>query len=310
MPGLFIFAIIFLVVATIGLLAAAAARHYAKGASPTDQRDLSQAKWTAGIVGSVFLVGAALAVLFSSFNPVGTYDIGVTTSFGKVLSYVGPGAHFIAPWENMSLMDESVQQTDYTLTVRVAGQQTAKAEVKFRWQVLPAATDPLFKQYKGSTAQVATALVKPSLNVAMNSVYDGYDPILPLSTGAKAGTPENPSTAQLSQKVQTALSQRIGQQVKIDTLIVEPLQYDDTVTQRINSVLSQTAQTDKAREAVKTAEQQAAAYQKAASSINKDPMVLVKQCLDEIENGQLNPPAGFSCWPGANSGVVIPATGK
>lgn len=311
MPGLFIFAILLAVVSVVAFAIFWLTRL-------TDDSDARSTGVAAAVVGVVLLVGAVITTLASSFNSVGTYDIGVTTNFGKVQSYVGPGAHFIAPWDKMSLVDESVQQTDDTLTVRVAGQQTAVADVKLRWQIIPSATDALYKQYKGNTQNVGTALVTPELNVAMNSVYDGYDPILPLSTGAKPGTPDNPSTAQLSDAVKAQLNASIGSQVKVDTLIVQPLKYDDTVTQRINSVLAQTAQTDKAKESVKTAQQQAAAYQAVANQIAKNPYVIAKQCMDGLADGQIQNEPGFSCYPpaaagaasGAAGAIVIPAAGK
>lgn len=301
MPGLFVLAMLMAVITVIAVVAFWLSLG---GASGSDEEGFH---FAAGVVGGIFFVGTVLAVFFSSFNSVGTYDIGVTTNFGKVISYVGPGAHFIAPWDNMVTVDESVQQTDDTLTVRVAGQQTAQAEVRLRWQVVPAAVDSLFKQYKGSTANVGSALVIPSLNVAMNSVYDGYDPILPLSTGAKPGTPDNPSTAQLSSQVEQALNARIGTQVKVSTLIVQPLRYDQTVENRINSVLAQTAKTDVAKQSVITAQDQASANK--ALQQNVTPLTLVQQCMTAISDGQLNPPAGFSCWPGSGSGVVIPSGG-
>jgi hypothetical protein len=152
---------------------------------------------------------------------------------------------------------------------------------------------------------VISSLVIPSLNVAMNSVYDGYDPILPLSTGAAPGTPQNPSTGQLSAQVAAALTARIGTQVKVDNLIVQPLKYDQTVENRINSVLAQTAKTDVAKQSIVTAQDQAAANK--ALQQNVTPLTLVQQCMTAISDGQLTPPAGFSCWPGSGSGVVIPA---
>ena len=191
MPGLFVFA---LILVALSLIVGAVCIIAGVYGHKQDSEDAVATAVFTGILSFVFFIGGGLAIIFSSFNSVGTYDIGVTTSFGKVISYVGPGAHWIAPWENMVTIDESIQQTNDELTVRVAGQQTAVANVKLRWQIIPSATDVLFKQYKGSTANVGSALVIPELNVAMNSVYDGYDPILPLSTGAKAGTPDNPST--------------------------------------------------------------------------------------------------------------------
>lgn len=310
MPALFVLAILFAVI-TLGCLITVYALRKHKGEKDrltggvSDEAAFRVIAW---ILAGVFLLATVLSVFFSSFNSVGTYDIGVTTSFGKVISYVGPGAHFIPPYENMALMDESVQTVDENLTVRVSGQQTAQADVKLRVQLIPRATDSLFKQYKGNTQNVITALVKPELNVAMNSVYDGYDPILPLSTGAKPGTPDNPTTQQLSNEVKAALIASVGRQVQVNTLIVQPLKYDQTVESRINSVLAQTAKTDVAKQAIVTATSQAAANK--ALQQNVTPLTLVQQCITAISDGQLNPPAGFSCWPGSGSGVVIPAAGK
>ncbi len=302
MPGLFVFAIILAILGVLGVAGYALVKMLG---DPHDEDTKFTGQLFAGL-GAFFFAGALICTFVSSFNSVGTYDIGVTTNFGKVISYVGPGAHFIPPWDNMVLVDESVQQTDDTLTVRVAGQQTAQAEVKLRWQVVPSAVDSLFKQYKGSTANVGTALVIPSLNVAMNSVYDGYDPILPLSTNAKPGTPDNPSTAQLSTQVEKALNARIGQQVRVSTLIVQPLKYDQTVENRINSVLAQTAKTDVAKQAVITAEAQARANSTIEASLSKDPLVIANNCVNGLIDGQITNQPGFTCWPGSGSGVVIP----
>jgi hypothetical protein len=202
-------------------------------------------------------------------------------------------------------MDESTQTVNDTVTVRVSGQQTATAEVKLRVQLVPSATDSLFRQYKGNTQNVILALVEPELNVAMNGVYDGYDPILPLSTGAKPGTPDNPTTQQLSDAVKAKLKAAIGTQVSVNTLVVQPLRYDQTVENRINSVLAQTAKTDVAKQSEQTAAAQAAANKLLQQNIT--PLTLVQQCMNSIADGQLNPPAGFSCWPGQSSGVVIPS---
>lgn len=300
MNGLFVFAIILGVITALCLVVGIGAFVLGKG-----DDDAVTLGFAGVIFGGIGLVGTLITVLACSFNSVGTYDIGVTTSFGRVISYVGPGAHWIAPWENMVTVDESVQQLNDNLTVRVAGQQTARADVKLRWQIIPSAVDGLFRQYKGSTQNVGTALVTPELNVAMNSVYDGYDPILPLSTGAKPGTPDNPSTAQLSAQVQSALEARIGQQVKIDTLIVAPLQYDQTVENRINSVLAQTAKTDVAKQAEITAQAQAAANNTIENSLSKDPLVIANNCVNGLIDGQIQNEPGFTCWPGSNSGIVV-----
>jgi regulator of protease activity HflC (stomatin/prohibitin superfamily) len=311
MPALFVLAIVFAIFTLICLATALATKkHKGTTTSYGEMAGGAVAHVVSWVLVGVFGLAIVLSVFFSSFNSVGTYDTGVTTSFGKVISYVGPGAHFIPPYENMALMDESVQTIDDTLTVRVAGQQTAQADVKLRVQLIPSATDSLFKQYKGNTQNVITALVKPELNVAMNGVYDGYDPILPLSTGAKAGTPDNPTTQQLSNAVKAALTAAIGSQVKVNTLIVQPLKYDQTVENRINSVLAQTAKTDVAKQAEITAQAQAAANNTIQASLAQNPLVIANNCVNGLIDGQITNEPGFSCYPTSGSSVVIPAAGK
>lgn len=308
MNGLFVFTIILALATLVALALGGVLVAASKG--PEGDEDLMAGGIVSLVIGGFLALGTALALIFSSFNSVGTYDIGVTTSFGKVLSYVGPGAHWIAPWENMSLMDESVQSLDYGAKVRLAQQQTAQATVHLRVRVQPGATDALFKLYKGNTANVMTGLVEPKLNEAMNTVLGGYNPITPLSTHAPEGTAGNPTTAQFSDEITSVLNHEIGSQVQIISLVLKPLNYDPEVDNRINSVISQTAKTDTAQEAIKTAQAQAQANKIAKTALSNNPLVLVQQCMTAIADGQLNPPVGFSCWPGGSSSNILLPGGK
>lgn len=316
MPGTFLFAIIFALIA-VGCAAArfparrrAAAAAEARAASRPGRPYPDEPVPVPGILLAVTAVFGALAVILtvlSSWNPVPTQDIGIVTSFGQPTGHLGAGAHFTAPWDQVTDMDEAVQVTDTTMKVKIAGQQIADATIAVRWQINATASDDIFRNYKNSTSGVENGLLLPELNSAMNTVYDGYDPVAPLATGAAPGTPENPTTAQLAAQVQSLLSSKVGQDVKVITLVVQPLQYDGTVQQRINSVLAQTAKTDVAKQSEMTAQAQAKANQIIQQSVAGNPLVLVQQCMNAIADGQLNPPAGFSCWPGQGSGVVIPS---
>jgi hypothetical protein len=62
--------------------------------------------------------------------------------------------------------------------------------------------------------------------------------------------------------------------------------------------------------AVIAAEAQAKANQIIQASVSNSPLVLVQQCMNAIADGTLAPPAGFSCWPGTGSGVVIPSASR
>ncbi len=295
MPGTFLFAIIFAVIA----VAALAVRRFAA----------ADARPGLAVVGGIFGGLAVILTVVSSYNPVGTRDVGVVTSFGRLAGHVGPGINWTAPWETVTSIDDSYQLTDETFTVRIAGGQTAQATVLVRWNAAPPAADDIFANFK-TTAGMDSGLLRPELNVATNTVLDGYDPLTPLATGAQPGTPGNPSTSQLGAQIETALQQRVRGDINIKTLVLKPLAYDPTVQARINSVTNQVAKTDVAQQAEKTASAQAAANKALQAGLVNNPLVLVQQCMSAIADGQLKPPAGFTCWPGQGSGVVIPSAGK
>jgi regulator of protease activity HflC (stomatin/prohibitin superfamily) len=305
MPGTFLWAIIITALTLALGLYARLVRSRAK-----DDADVRDARAVARIAAAVLGATAVILVLVSAWNPVGTRDIGIVTSFGQPVGHIGPGANFTAPWEQVTSMDEAVQVTDVVMTVKIAGQQIAKAPVAVRWKIVAGASDDIFQNYRNSTSGVENALLLPELNRAMNTVYDGYDPIAPLATGAPAGSPSNPTTAQLADQVQALLGDKVGADIQVITLVIQPLQYSGTVQERINSVLAQVAKTDVAKQSDLTAQAQAQANKDIQKSLAGNPLALVQQCMNALADGAFTPPAGFSCWPGAGSGVVIPSAGK
>jgi regulator of protease activity HflC (stomatin/prohibitin superfamily) len=307
MPGTFIFAIITVVLAVIAALVTLAT-HSEKGKKDRTG-EMSDGALVHGFALAFtlffgFLTG--LLLLVSSFNTVGTRDIGIVTSFGRLDGHLSPGINWTAPWDNVTTIDDSYQLTDETFTVRIAGGQTAQATVQVRWNAVPAAADDIFANYK-TTAGLQNGLLDPELNVATNTVLDGYDPITPLATGIKAGNPGNPSTAQLGQQLEAALKGRVGSDINIATLNLKPLVYDATVQNQINAATNQAAKTVVAEEAEKTAQAQAQANKLLEQNLANNPLVLVQQCMSAWSAGEITIPAGSSCWPGSNSGVVIPS---
>jgi regulator of protease activity HflC (stomatin/prohibitin superfamily) len=302
MPGTFIFAIITFIIAAVLF----AAWRGMRGPAQPDSL-LAAPRAAAGGAALVFAALTCLLVLISSFNPVGTREIGIVTSFGQLEGHLGPGPNFTAPWDNVTPIDDSYQLTDETFTVRIAGGQTAQATAQVRWDAQPGAADDIYANYK-TTAGLQNGLLDPELNVATNTALDGYDPITPLATGARAGSPANPSTAQLGQLIEAALSARVGSDINIATFNLKPLVYDDTVQAQINAATNQAAKTVVALEAEKTATAQAATNKLLEQNLANNPLVLVQQCMSGLNDGNITPPAGFSCWPGSGSGVVIPAS--
>lgn len=305
MPGLMILAIVF---AIIALVAGAGARAM-KGAAARDD-DAAAGRVALLVITGLMVFGVVATTFASSFNPVGTREEGVVTSFGRTVGHVGPGPNFTNPFDQVTDIDEAVQLTDETFTVRITGGQTAQATVQIRWRVAQGASDDVFQNYKNSTSGVQNGLLTPELNVAANTVLDGYDPITPLVENLKPGTPDNPTTAQLATSIQSILTPRLNGDVDVITLVLKPLVYDGTVQNNINRVTEQKALTAIAEQSVQTATAQAQANKIAAGELASDPLVLVQQCFTALADGKITPVAGFSCWPGAGSGIVLPATGK
>lgn len=272
------------------------------------------------IIGGILSVIAFLVIIFGQcFQTVGPSDIGVILSGGRPSGDMGPGWGWIAPWQSIATMDDSVQPLDYNVAdptsghceilIRIANQQTACAEVKARIQLLPSATDQELKQYK-TTQGVISGLVTPAVQTYANQVFQSFDPIADVNSTAPIGSPTRPTTSQLAAILQQDLTASIGQYVIIDKLSIPNIDYDSTVQAQLNAAFSQKAKTVIAQQAEQTALAQAQAN-KNLGSTQVSPIVLVQQCmtyLTVLADRGLTPPAGFSCWPGQGSGVVLPVS--
>lgn len=300
MSGSFVLAIIFAVFAVIGIGLLFASDSDAKAA---------------GIV--VTLLGAVACVLTliaSSYSEVGTKTIGIETSFGKPVGHLSTGLHWIRPWGSVTDMDEAVQVNNFTgdqcITVRIADQQTACLTVKVRWKIKTSAADELYGNYKNSTSGVEDGLLEPELQNVANTTFDSYDPIGLLNSGIPSGAKGNPTVPQLGQQVKTALVSDVGSQLDIVSLTTPTIAYDSSVQSRINSVLTQKANTQIAQQAVNTANAQAEANKKLEASLSNDPNVLVSKCLDEqsemINRGMQPVTSCFASSGGGGSTVVVP----
>lgn len=306
MQGLFIFAIVMAVFAAGAIALTVATRKYhgqteARLGGPTDAAVMHQA---IRVAAWVLAAGTAVTVFFSAFNPVGTREVGVVTSYGQLAGHLNPGPNFTAPWDKVTTIDDSYQLTDETFTVRIKGGQTAQAQVQVRWNAVPAAADDIFANYK-TTAGMEKGLLEPELNVATNTILEDNDPITPLATGAAPGTPANPNTAQLGASIRAYLEAHVSKDINVQTFNLKPLVYDAAVQAQINAATNQAAKTVVAQEAEKTATAQALANKALEQNLADNPLVLVQQCFTGLADGAIKNQPGFSCWPGQGSGVTI-----
>lgn len=264
--------------------------------------------FTLGLAGLVVIL-----TFFSSFWIVGTQNVGIVRSFGKPVGIVSNGPQWTAPWHTVTDMDYSVQVTDFTaqscdIQVRLADGQTACPKVGVRWQINTKAAEFLFRRYKGSTGGVENGVLIPALQKYANIVFGDYDPVKLLSSPYAVGTPQNPSVPQLADKVEAQMRKAIGGEVQIDLLNMPNIAYAPNVQNRINSILSQKAQTLIAQQAEQTATAQAAANRVISASVTKDPAVLTSRCLDLmqeiIKNGD-TPPINMCNLTGAGASVIV-----
>lgn len=116
----------------------------------------------AAVVAAEAGVLGILGTLLPCFAQVGTQEIGIVRSFGKVTGDLGAGLHAKAPWATVTEMDGTIQTDSYTgdgcLTVRIARQQTSCVNVSIHWRIEPSAADELFRNYR-DFANVRASLV-------------------------------------------------------------------------------------------------------------------------------------------------------
>jgi len=246
-----------------------------------------------------------LVAFFSFTTRVEAKQVGVLSTFGKPSDKTyGSGLAFHMPWQEMTQIDATTQTNEYhggnALKVILADKNTADISVTIRWAVNPKNANDVYADFRSNdpTESLRKAVVSTQLKAALNTVFNGYD-----ATAEKPATPDD-----LSKQVESILKTRTDELVNIKSITISYIKPDATVQKKIDQLQSQKAQTKVAAEKVLTADQEAQANRKLSESVSNDPNVLVSKCLDLIADGDLNPPAGFSCWPGQGGSVVIPST--
>jgi len=266
------------------------------------------------------VVAALCAVLglglfaLSGLKSVPVKNIGVPQAFGAVTGAVyEPGIHETwTPWLHLTDVNETVQTTTFEqaqsncLSVRIGGQQQACADVTIQWQIRPAAADALFSDYANQgdlMTEITNAVVVRELKQVVNQVLGDYNPI----TDVQAVTNTNSSTSQFSQfgpTILTAMRADIGNRINVLTVLLPQLHYDQTVEDKLNAIQQAYANYAIAQENVKVNQENAQAFAKLGTP---NVSQLIAQCLTDVKADAGSLPAGFSCFPGANSGLALPA---
>jgi len=268
-------------------------------------------------VGTAIVAGVLGLLLlgFTSVTTVSTKNVGIVTAFGRPTGEVlSNGLHITPPWVDVTEFDAAIQTNDFKgdscTTVRLGTEGKACVENSVQWRIIPDAASGLFVDYRSFEA-MSSALVDRQRVAALNAVFAGFDPLAKIkSDNAGAGTP---TLAELGDQAKARLQELLGDRLAVDSVVISLVKYDDGTQAKIDAYQAEVAATRIAEQRQQTAEADAVANRKLAQSVSKDPNVLVSKCLDTLADMQKagqQVPAGFSCWPGGSSAVVVPSGGN
>jgi regulator of protease activity HflC (stomatin/prohibitin superfamily) len=271
-----------------------------KNKNPEERTDYSEDAAVAKVTTWVLGIAAVLLIASSCITVVGTRRIGVVTDFGRPVDSLSNGIHFKLPWQRVSELDGSIQTDSYIgssdgdeqpcTDIRIGNESTACVDNTVRWRIVTAEADQLYRDFRNMD-NIRESLVTRELNASLNQVLGDYNPLDAVNldeSGALANLDE------LADAVAESLRERVEGRVEVLSVTIPLINYDTRI----------------AEEAEQTALAQARANEALSESVSNDPNVLVAQCFDllgDMVDADQPIPAGFSCWPGGSSAVVLPA---
>jgi regulator of protease activity HflC (stomatin/prohibitin superfamily) len=288
------------------------------------------------------LVPVALAVLLvvlSCLTTVGTKDVGVVTTFGRPTGRdLENGLHLKWPWQKVNELDGAINPDSYTgpqcVKVRIGDSTTACVEGTIRWRIVPTQASVLYQDYRSDDVNltIRDSLVKTQFNAALNDVLGKYNPLSTVAAAAAAHnlkpgesastvTSTAPNLDEFSADVEKSMDEHLvaasrssksggSPQVKVISVTLNFIHLAETTQDKINDFLKEVGSTRVAEQHEQTAQAQANANRQLAASVSNDPNVLVSKCFDAVEEAiksKYSLPAGFSCWKGGGSAVVVPS---
>jgi hypothetical protein len=256
-----------------------------------------------GLAVALFIVGG-LTLFFDSYTTVSARTVGVETSFGKPVSALSNGFHWVRPWASVDdSWDGTLQTTVYNPTVRLGNGTTAQVDVSVQYQIdTNAQFLSLWRNYK-TFDLIKSNLIQRQTTTALNEVFETYNPLTTLDD-------QGNQTIQVSSfagPVAAKLAAAMPAGVTVKNVSIPLITYNPQVQSQINSIIAAAAATRVAKQNEQTATDQAAAND-TLSHGSTSAGVLYQQCLtmtqSALKAGETLPP-GWSCGTPAAS-VVIP----
>lgn len=304
LPWFFVLTILAFLVLIVALICKKAAK---------TEEGVSAAKWVVGFA----VVATILFLVLSSLTVVGTRRIGVVTSFGRPNDTLSNGIHLKWPWEKVPELDASIQTDTYAdegggnndgrcTDIRIGNQSTACVDNTIRWRIVESEGDALYRDYRDMD-RIRDSVVTRELNAALNQVLGGFNPLDAVSAENAEGLA---NLGDLSADVLEDMRARVEGRIEVLSITLPLIRYDDNTQRRLNEFQAEIANTRIAEQRELTAEAQARANNELSDSVSNAPNVLVSRCFDtlaEMVEARQPVPAGFTCWPGGQSAIVVPS---
>ena len=271
------------------------------------------------LVAAIVLLGIASTTIIQAKN------VGVLTTFGKPTKSLSAGLHLKAPWQKVTELDgtkiTNKFSDDQRIEVRIGDGTTAAVETAIRWSIVPEKADEIYADYRSDDVNenVREALVETVFKNAINAVFGQYNPTSDLV--AVDPTSERrinfvPDYDGLAKEVTDSMKERVaasGGYVRIEFVTISGITLSPETQKKINEFQAEVARTQVALQAERTNRAQAAANKALSDSLSNNPNVLVSRCLDTLQQmveDEQAVPAGFTCWPGGSSNLVLGSGGN
>lgn len=275
--------------------------------------------------GGFIAAAIALVILIGMcFTTVSAKNVGVAVNFGAVSSdTLSPGPHFKAPWTKVVEIDGTIQTDQYKnescIPVTIGDGSQACVTITNRWQIVPKNASGVYEDYRSDdpTLSFKDAVVSTELEQAISETLGTYNPISNLKiVGGDEAAPEVsfvPDYDEFSKSIEKDMKERLARtgQAEIISITFSHLRLSENTQRKLDDYIAAVGETRIAAQQKETSIAQADANRELSASVSNDPNVLVSRCFDLLKdaaqsNYQL--PAGFSCWPGGGSGIVIPGS--
>lgn len=265
---------------------------------------------------------AAVVLISICFTTVSAKNVGVAVNFGAVSSKtLNPGPHLKFPWTKVVEIDGTIQTDQYAgescIKVTIGDGSQACAKITNRWQITPKNAAAVYEQHRSDdpTQSFRSAVISTELEQAISETLGTYNPISNLKI---VGGEDNasqvsfvPDYDKFSKLIEANMKARLDKsdQAEIIGITFSHLDLSANTQKKLDDYIAAVGETRIAMQQRETAKAQADSNRELSASVSNDPNVLVSRCFDTLKDAvqnKYNLPAGFSCWPGGGSAVVVP----